>query len=103
MKINILILFVVIFISPFFTFNSHANEWSCTLAYGEAITSTEKAARFAQSNNYCGAADEIEEALNWLGTAEDECAAYPHQRNEVLKLKNQLIPLLTKYVGLCGY
>lgn len=95
------------FVGDYFDYSncyvSYADEWSCTAAYGKAVIAAEDAARSVQAGDACGAANGIEVALNWLGTAEIECAGDTYKLKEVLKLKNQLIPLLAKYVSICGH
>lgn len=89
-----------------FAFNidtCHADEWRCTAAYSKAVVAAENAAIAAEAGNACGAADGIEAALNWIGTAESECSEDENKLKEVLVFKYKLIPLLAKYVGLCGH
>ncbi len=83
--------------------NCHAENQACTQSYGNAVVAAEDAARSVQAGDPCGAANGIEIALNWLGTAEQKCAYDSHKLREVLKLRNQLIPLLADYVKLCGH
>ena len=102
MKNLLLFLFISIVLLSFDQ-NSMAGESSCVTAYGRGVQSAERAGDSAQSGDNCGAADGIEQAINWLGTAEEECAYDRSKLREVLKLKKQLIPLLAVYVQKCGY
>lgn len=93
-----------IFVGGYFDYSTcYADERSCTAAYGKAVIAAEDAARSAQAGDACGAANAIEIALNWLGTAEIECAGDTYKLKTVLELKNQLIPSLAMYVSICGH
>jgi len=85
------------------SFSCNANETNCVTAYGKAVTYSEVAAEAAKTNDACRAASGIEMALNWVGTAESECAYDASKLYAVKEFKKQLVPLLLKYVKLCGH
>lgn len=81
----------------------HASEIKCVSAYKKSVTYASLASEAATARDACGAASGIEMALNWVGTAESECAYDSSKLYAVKELKNELIPLLSKYVKLCGH
>jgi len=82
---------------------SQADESRCVASFGKGVVETEDAVPFVKANDACKAADHMEKALNWLGTAEVECAYDSNKLREVLKLKEQLIPQLARFVSKCGH
>lgn len=84
-------------------FNSYANESNCVTAYGNAVIAAEDAHRSAQKGDACAAANGLEISLNWVGTAETECAYDAYKYRKVIEFKKQLTPVFIKFVASCGH
>ncbi len=75
----------------------------CVSAYDKAVIAAKDADRSIQKGDMCGAANGLEIALNWLGTAENKCAGDSSKLKDVLALRDFLRPAFAKCIISCGH
>lgn len=82
---------------------NNAGDGNCLKAFGLGVEAAERGAAAIQAGNVCLSADELETALNWLGTAEIECAKNPQASREVKSLINKFTPIFARAIQECGH
>lgn len=96
-----LFILVLVFFMPIGSL--FASDSNCLAAFRNATLAIERGASASQTGDACGAADAIEEAINWLITAENECSNNPSRLNEIRTLKSQMLSVFPKYIEACGH
>lgn len=82
---------------------SYADENTCLSCYEKMVVAMENMRSKADAGDYCGTADYIEIALNWIGTCEKVCSHNDSVMKQLAVYKTQLTELLAVYVKKCGH